>query len=166
MHRVAKVAGVFGLVMVGACAGTQDTARGTSQSPVAAAPAKPANPPPTLPSSSGPQLPDTAPLYFSLDSTVIGEADTARLREIAAYARAKPEVRIVLVGHADERGTSDYNLALGDARARSARDYLVRLGVDADRITFMSKGEEEPEDPGHDETAWAKNRRATFELRG
>ena len=65
-------------------------------------------------------------------------------------------------GHCDERGTVDYNLALGEQRARAARDYLVGLGVAADRLRVVSYGKERPLDPGHDEAAWAKNRRAHF----
>ena len=67
-------------------------------------------------------------------------------------------------GHCDERGTVDYNLALGEQRARAARDYLVSLGVAAERVRVVSFGKERPLDAGHDEAAWAKNRRAHFAL--
>ena len=71
-------------------------------------------------------------------------------------------MNLVIEGHCDERGTNEYNMALGDRRARSARDFLVNLGVDASRISTVSYGEEKPADPGKTEEAWAKNRRAQF----
>ena len=78
---------------------------------------------------------------------------------VAEYLGKVPQARVRITGHADERGTDEYNLALGDARARAARDYLVRLGVDATRIQFMTRGEEDPLDGARNEAAWAKNRR-------
>ena len=71
-------------------------------------------------------------------------------------------MKVTVEGHCDERGTVDYNLALGDQRARAARDYLVSLGVAAERVRVVSLGKERPMDAGHDEAAWAKNRRAHF----
>jgi peptidoglycan-associated lipoprotein len=69
---------------------------------------------------------------------------------------------ITIEGHADERGTAEYNLALGERRAASARTYLLSLGIPGDRLKTVSYGKEFPFDPGHDESAWAKNRRAHF----
>ena len=75
-----------------------------------------------------------------------------------------PSWVVTIEGHADERGTAEYNLALGERRAMSARTYLVSLGLSADRLRTVSYGKEFPFDPGHDEAAWAKNRRAQFVL--
>ena len=75
-----------------------------------------------------------------------------------------PSWIVTIEGHADERGTAEYNLALGERRALAARTYLVSLGLSADRLRTVSYGKEFPFDPGHDEAAWAKNRRAQFVL--
>jgi peptidoglycan-associated lipoprotein len=76
--------------------------------------------------------------------------------------KAYPEAAVVIEGHCDERGTVEYNLALGDKRAKAAKDYLVSLGVEAGQIFTISYGKERPVDSGHNEDAWAKNRRAEF----
>jgi peptidoglycan-associated lipoprotein len=89
----------------------------------------------------------------------------ALLKEKAAWLDQNPKVGIVIEGHCDERGTTEYNLALGERRAMSAQQFLLNLGVSAGRITIISFGEERPLDPGSDETAWAKNRRAHFVIR-
>ena len=73
---------------------------------------------------------------------------------------------MLIEGHCDERGTEQYNLALGDRRANAAKEFIVALGVDAGRIRTVSYGEERPFDPGHDETAWGKNRRAHLVIVG
>ena len=75
-----------------------------------------------------------------------------------------PTWRVTIEGHADERGTSEYNLALGERRAAAVRSYLVSLGIGGDRLTTLSYGEEFPFDAGHNESAWAKNRRAYFQI--
>ena len=80
------------------------------------------------------------------------------------WLRPYPSVRILIEGHCDERGTAAYNLALGERRADTAKEFLVNLGIPADRVTTISYGEEKPVDPGQNEEAWAKNRRAHFEL--
>jgi peptidoglycan-associated lipoprotein len=84
------------------------------------------------------------------------------LKKHAQWLKEHPSVRLIIEGHCDERGTSEYNLALGQKRADSAKAYLVQLGIDPSRIETVSFGEEIPLDPGHDESAWAKNRRAEF----
>jgi peptidoglycan-associated lipoprotein len=70
--------------------------------------------------------------------------------------------KIVIEGHCDERGTAEYNIALGERRAKSVKRYLINLGVDSSQLSTISYGEERPADPGHNEAAWAKNRRAEF----
>ncbi|MBN2433119.1 MAG: peptidoglycan-associated lipoprotein Pal [Acidobacteria bacterium] len=104
-------------------------------------------------------------VFFDFDKyNLTPEADTT-LRQNAEILRTKiPDVRIIIEGHCDERGTSEYNLALGDKRANSVRDFLVAQGIAASRIRTISYGEERPFDPGHNEEAWAKNRRGHFVL--
>lgn len=99
---------------------------------------------------------------FDYDSAELTADARVLLERHAQWIKAHPGLRIAVEGHCDERGTVDYNLALGDQRARSARDYLVSLGVDAARLTTVSYGKERPLDPGTGEAAWARNRRAHF----
>jgi peptidoglycan-associated lipoprotein len=101
-------------------------------------------------------------VYFDLDNSVIKDEGRAALTSNANYMKRRPSVRINVEGHCDERGTAEYNLALGERRALAARNYLVSLGIPADRLRTVSYGKEFPFDPGHDEGAWSKNRRAHF----
>jgi peptidoglycan-associated lipoprotein len=101
---------------------------------------------------------DGAPaIYFDFDSSLIRDDSRAVLQKVAAAAKSGRSVRIE--GNCDERGTTEYNLALGDARARAAEDYLARLGVPKKRMSQVSYGSEKPKALGHDESAWAQNRR-------
>jgi peptidoglycan-associated lipoprotein len=102
-------------------------------------------------------------IHFDYDQFVIGPDDTSRLDQKAAIMVANPALRIRVTGHADERGSDEYNLALGMKRAIAAKDYMVRLGVDASRIEVASLGREVPLDPSPTEAAYAKNRRDEFE---
>ncbi len=103
-------------------------------------------------------------IHFEFDrSNLLPEAQEI-LRSKAQWLQDNPDVHAVIEGHCDERGTNEYNLALGDRRANSAKAYLVDLGISGSRLTCISYGEERPLDPGHDEEAWAKNRRAQFTL--
>ncbi len=104
----------------------------------------------------------TPNIYFDFDRSDITEASQAELKANAAWMAANPTSKVMLEGHCDERGTSEYNMALGERRASAAREYLVRLGVDPARMQTISYGEERPVDPGHNEAAWAKNRRVQF----
>ncbi len=99
-------------------------------------------------------------IYFDTDMFNIDVQDQAALREQANYLAQFPGIRATVEGHADERGTREYNLALGERRANSAMTYLVSLGVAADRITTVSYGKERPVATGSNEQAWARNRRA------
>jgi len=103
-------------------------------------------------------------IFFAYDSSQIsGEA--ARILKIKAdILKRHPQYTAMIEGHCDEWGTIEYNLALGDRRASAARDYLIELGIEPERIQIISYGEERPLDPGHNEEAWAKNRRDTFTL--
>jgi peptidoglycan-associated lipoprotein len=102
------------------------------------------------------------PVFFELDSADISGAGQAALEANATTLKKYPTWTITIEGHCDERGTAEYNLALGERRAIAARTYLISLGIAADRIRTVSYGKEFPFDPGHDEAAWAKNRRAHF----
>jgi peptidoglycan-associated lipoprotein len=102
------------------------------------------------------------PVFFELDSSELTAAGQAALNEDATTLKQNASWAITIEGHCDERGTAEYNLALGERRAVVARTYLVSLGIPADRLHTVSYGKEFPFDPGHDESAFAKNRRAHF----
>lgn len=99
-------------------------------------------------------------VFFAYDSAVLSEVAAQTLDRQAAWLERYPDVTVTIEGHADERGTREYNLALGDRRANSVKNYLVALDIAPSRILTISYGEERPAASGHDETAWAKNRRA------
>jgi peptidoglycan-associated lipoprotein len=99
-------------------------------------------------------------IYFGYDKYEIRREDEEILKENAAFLKKNPKMKIQIEGHCDERGTAEYNLALGERRANHTKKYLVSLGITSDRISAISYGEERPLDPGNNEEAWAKNRRA------
>lgn len=99
-------------------------------------------------------------IYFDTDRYNIDSADIAALQTQAQWLSRYPNKRATVEGHADERGTRDYNLALGERRANSAKNYLISLGVDAARISTVSYGKERPAAVGSDEESWARNRRS------
>ena len=102
------------------------------------------------------------PVFFEFDSSDITGEAKGILDTNAVALKKYPSWTITIEGHSDERGTAEYNLALGERRAVAARAYLVSLGISAERLRTVSYGKEFPFDPGHDEAAWAKNRRAHF----
>ncbi|HEX6164763.1 MAG TPA: peptidoglycan-associated lipoprotein Pal [Vicinamibacterales bacterium] len=102
------------------------------------------------------------PLFFALDSSDVGAEGQQVLQANAAVLKKYPNMTITIEGHCDERGTAEYNLALGERRALAAKNYLVSLGISADKVKTVSYGKEFPFDPGHDDAAWANNRRAHF----
>jgi len=104
-------------------------------------------------------------VYFIFDSSSLSAEAQGVLREKADWLKQNPNQAIAIEGHCDERGTNEYNLALGERRAESAKAFLLDLGIEASRLPTTSYGEERPIDTGHDEGAWAKNRRAHFVLR-
>lgn len=116
----------------------------------------------TISDGSGP-LKD---VNFAFDSAELSESAKATLKANAEYLKANAGVKAQVEGHCDERGTNEYNMALGNRRATAAQKYLRGLGVEANRLSTVSYGEELPLDPGHDEAAWAKNRRAHFKVEG
>lgn len=99
-------------------------------------------------------------IYFTTDKYDIDAQSQSTLRSQAQWMMANPNVHVTVEGHCDERGTRDYNLALGERRANAAKNYLASLGIDPARISTISYGKERPAALGSDETAWAQNRRA------
>jgi peptidoglycan-associated lipoprotein len=102
--------------------------------------------------------------FYDLDASTLSADAQSALTASANWLKGHPELNLLIEGHCDERGTEQYNLALGDRRANSARDFLATLGVEASRMRTVSYGEERPFDAGHDDAAWAKNRRAHLVL--
>jgi peptidoglycan-associated lipoprotein len=118
-----------------------------------------------LPTSAEPAAEGGGPLediYFDYDQATLSEAGRATLEKHAVWLQTNRSARVTVEGHCDERGTVEYNLALGEQRAQAARDYLASLGVDSSRLTTVSLGKERPLDPSHNEQAWSRNRRAHF----
>jgi peptidoglycan-associated lipoprotein len=103
-------------------------------------------------------------IHFDFDKFFIREEAKPVLDANAAYLKRWTSVKALIEGHCDERGTEEYNLALGEKRAKSTQDYLISLGISADRLKIISYGKSQPLDPGHNEMAWDKNRRAQFTI--
>lgn len=135
-------------------------------------------PPPTEPKDnvplpdepfSGPEDRETLKaniVYFDFDKSTVKKSEQAKLAAVADYLKGHAQAKLQVEGHCDERGTEGYNLALGERRALAVRESLIGLGVPAANITTVTLGESRPADPGHDDGAWAKNRRAEFVLFG
>ena len=181
-RQIATVAVLGLLIFAGACHKNKPPVARPTPPPVNTAPT-PANKPPAPPEP----VPETAtvppeptptetnlsldeinknspfqPVFFPLDSYEVDGTGQQALNADAAILKKNPSWVITIEGHCDERGTAEYNLALGEKRALAAKTYLVSLGIPADRLRTVSYGKEFPFDPGHDEGAWSKNRRAHF----
>lgn len=129
-------------------------------------PAQPPAPAPVAPPAP-PPAPAPVPLkdvFFDYDRSVVRNDQKAALNDNAGWLKANTGAKLLIEGHCDERGTAEYNLALGERRAKAVKDYLVGAGVAPDRISTISYGEERPFVLGHDESAWKWNRRAHFVL--
>ena len=107
-----------------------------------------------------------APVLFAFDSAKISSREAKKLPAVVRYMKANAGKTLVIEGHCDERGTPEYNRSLGERRAQAAREELVKLGVPASRITTISYGKDKPVNAGHDEAAWAENRRCEFAIAG
>lgn len=125
-----------------------------------AAPVTPQGPTPGSQADFAAQMMGQDTIYFDTDRYNIDTQDAASLTAQAQWLQRYPNKRATIEGHADERGTREYNLALGERRANSAKNYLVSLGIDAARVTTVSYGKERPIALGSDEQSWAQNRRA------
>jgi len=110
-------------------------------------------------------MPTLNDVFFAFDKYNLTSESKGILEENARELKEASDVQVTIEGHCDERGTKSYNLALGEKRANAAKDYLVALGVRSSRITVISYGKERPFDPGHNEAAWAKNRRGHFVIK-
>ena len=133
-------------------------------------PPPPPPPPPTPPPAPAPAAPaitasDFKPALFDYDAFTLRDDARAALDQDSKLLRENASLQITIEGHCDERGTVEYNQALGEKRAQAARDYLTGAGIDASRIQIVSYGKERPFETGHDEASWGKNRRAHFVLR-
>ncbi len=129
----------------------------------------PTTPPPAPAPVETPKPPavqegDFQPAFFDFDASTLRDDARAALDHDAKLLRDDPSLKVVVEGHCDERGTVEYNQALGERRANSAKDYLVAQGIDASRMTVISYGKEKPFAEGHDESAWQQNRRAHFRI--
>jgi peptidoglycan-associated lipoprotein len=159
-----------------ACARKQQPAAAPVPTPVSAAPHRDSFDPAPQPVDDGALAREaalrasearavmTAPVYFDFDRSELSEAGRSRLDAKLPIMQADASMRIRIMGNTDERGSDEYNLALGHRRALVAKRYLVEHGIDAARITTVSFGEEHPAVDGHDEAAYAQNRRDEFEF--
>ena len=134
------------------------------------APPTPPPPPPPPPQPETPPAPTVtsesfSPVFFDFDSYALREDGRAALDQNAKVLRDNASAQITIEGHCDERGTVEYNQALGERRAAAARDYLIGAGIEASRIQVVSYGKERPFATGSDESSWQQNRRAHFTLR-
>lgn len=102
------------------------------------------------------------PVYFAYDSSQVTSEELGKLELAADALNQSSDARMIVEGHCDERGSREYNLALGERRALAVRAYLTNLGIDGERVQTRSMGEESPAAPGHDEASWSLNRRAEF----
>ena len=105
-----------------------------------------------------------APVYFDYDSSQVADTERSKIEMVSEQLKQNNSSAVIIEGNCDERGSNEYNLALGERRAQAIRDYLASLGIGADRIQTKSYGEEKPVNTGHDEEAWAANRRGDFVL--
>lgn len=165
------------LLFVAACgtSGTKETlppAEPPAETTETPPPVTPTPPPPApaFDANGSPYVPGTTRLlprtfYFAFDQSVLSPDDLAVLEMHANVLRSNPGRSLVIEGHCDERGTREYNLALGERRANSVRSFLRTAGVAASQLESVSYGEERPEDPGHAEAAWGRNRRAILAYR-
>jgi len=183
-NHFARVALVITIALAAACGHKKSPVLEPAPAPAAEEPKPPTPPPATNPrivtdaTPAAPRVADDAlsssslddlnrnsplkPVFFPLDSSDIDPVAKAALDENATVLKQHPTWGVTVEGHCDERGTAEYNLALGDRRAGAAVAYLRSLGINADRMKTVSYGKEFPFDPGHDEGAWSKNRRAHF----
>ncbi len=167
MQRLVSVAALAGAIALAGC--SKNTAP-EQLPPQPATVATPAETPRPTPTPSGPipgsnadflaQMQGRNVIYFDTDKFDVDATDQAALRTQAEWLQRYPAKRATIEGHCDERGTRDYNIALGERRANAAKNYLVSLGVDASRLSTVSYGKERPVALGSNESAWAQNRRA------
>jgi peptidoglycan-associated lipoprotein len=150
---------LIGLILLAASVGLVGCK--ATPSPPTAAPTPPIRPPAGIEFEFAEKM---QKVFFEFDKFRLLPEARATLEQNAAWLRGRPDIRVQIEGHCDERGTIEYNLGLGERRATSVRNYLTSLGVDSDRLFTISYGEERPVAMGHNEGAWAQNRRAEFKI--
>jgi len=157
---------LIALVAIAGCGGKKAT---TAPPPTEPATSSTTTTPPVETPAEAPATPSTdlnqmqlSDAFFDFDSYALSSEAKGTLEQNAKQLKAATAGNVTIEGHCDERGTEAYNLALGEKRANAAKDYLVALGVSGSRINTVSYGKQRPFDDGHDESAWAKNRRAHF----
>lgn len=166
-------AGFIALFVLAGCASTSEPEPQPEPEPTTRD-EEPTPPPTVTPPPKPETTPEGVPLdddgqpiattfYFEFDRSELKPRARTLLADHASYLRDNTDAKLTIEGHADERGTREYNLALGERRADSVRSYLESLGVRGSQISVVSYGEERPADPGHNEDAWAKNRRAVLD---
>ena len=144
----------------------------TAETPVTRPPAPaetPVQPAPAAPAPAPAAVPGPSPLkevFFDFDKSTIRDDQKAALNDNVGWLKGNSAAKLLIEGHCDERGTAEYNLALGERRAKAVKDYLVGAGIAADRLSTISYGKERPFVLGHDESAWKWNRRGHFVLQG
>lgn len=161
---VSKISAAFaGLLLLAACASEPETAATTTGEGGQQTAAAPATGP--VPGSVEDFMVNVGDrVFFDFDSYDLKPEASAQLEQQAAWLKTYPQRTLIVEGHCDERGTREYNLALGDRRATSVKNYLVALGIDPNRVQTISYGKERPEALGTNEAAWAQNRRAVSVL--
>jgi peptidoglycan-associated lipoprotein len=150
-HKIPGFIGAAMIVLAGCSSKSATTPEQTTAEPPA--------PVPTTTTAPGPVLGD---VFFDFDSSALSTEAQEQLKQNASWMQSNTAQSVTIEGHCDERGTDEYNIALGERRANSAKEYLVTLGAGSAKISTVSYGEERPFDPGHNEEAWAKNRRGHF----
>jgi peptidoglycan-associated lipoprotein len=165
MNIMKKLALLMILMLAGSCKNKEIVDETPPPPPVVqekpVEPPPPPPPPPPKPTLKAEQL---KTVYFDFDKFALRADSKAALDANYALLTEFPDAIIKIEGHADERGTVEYNIALGDKRANAAKDYLIGLGLAKNRVSTISYGEERPAVVGHDEAAWAKNRRCEFKI--
>jgi len=171
LSNVTLVALILTFLFVG-CAKEEPPPPTAEAQPRPAAPPPPPPPPMTTP-PPGPSISQQAfqefqnqDLYFDFDKYDLRTDARTTLDRKASFLNQNSSVRVQVEGHCDERGTNEYNMALGERRANAAKQYLTTAGISAGRLSTISYGEERPLDSGHTEAAWARNRRAHFVITG
>jgi peptidoglycan-associated lipoprotein len=172
LSSVTLVALILTFLFVG-CAKEEPPPPTVEARPPAAPPPPPPPPPPVTPPPAGPSISQqefqafqNQDINFDFDKYDLRTDARTTLDRKASFLNQNSSVRVQIEGHCDERGTSEYNLALGERRANAAKQYLTTAGISAGRLSTISYGEERPLDPGHTEAAWAKNRRDHFVITG
>jgi peptidoglycan-associated lipoprotein len=166
MRSFQKLAGCFAAVLA-ACASTPPPTPTPQPAPEATPAPAPTPPPPqeTPPAETRPMVAAVS-IYFDFDSSTISDEGRSKLQSLYEAAQRRSDLRVRVEGNCDERGTAEYNLALGQRRADAAKKYLMNLGMDGSRIRTVSNGKEKPHAQGHDEDAWRENRRDDVQPEG